>query len=98
MIPPMILRPEFVADLVEAKDWYEFREPGLGNRLEATMDVLIDSIQTNPWQFALGFRGVRKGMRRPFPYLVIYRILKAKIDVIALVHGRRHPSAWTSRI
>jgi len=48
----LIIRPEAEAELTEAFDWYERRVAGLGGDLLAAVDATVDSIVSNPLQYA----------------------------------------------
>lgn len=41
--------------------------------------------------------GVRRYVMRRFPFLVVYRVLDEKVQVIAVAHGRRRPEYWKPR-
>jgi plasmid stabilization system protein ParE len=32
-----------------------------------------------------------------FPYLVIYRVLPDRVEILAIAHGRRRPGYWRGR-
>ena len=40
---------------------------------------------------------VRRSRVAVFPYHIYYRILPDRIEVIAIIHGRRDPALWKSR-
>ena len=50
-----------------------------------------------PEMYALAVHNVRRGKLRRFPYLIYYRILLDRIEVIAVLHGSRHPRVWQDR-
>jgi plasmid stabilization system protein ParE len=37
-------------------------------------------------------------LARRFPYLIIYRVFPDFISVVAVIHGKRHPRRWKSRL
>jgi hypothetical protein len=41
---------------------------------------------------------VRQALVRRFPYVVCFLIEAERISVIAVIHGRRNPRVWQSRI
>jgi plasmid stabilization system protein ParE len=97
MTLPLIVREQAECDMVEARDWYEGHREGLGGEfLTAVVDV-FDRIRDSPESYAMEYRGVRPARLRRFPYIVYYRIVRDSIEVLAVLHGRRHPRAWRSR-
>jgi len=42
-------------------------------------------------------RNVRAARLRRFTYVVYYRVHKDRVEVLAILHGRRDASAWQSR-
>jgi plasmid stabilization system protein ParE len=94
---PLVLRPAARADLLEARDWYEQQRPGLGDTFTDAVEQVFDRIQAMPELYAPSFKDVRRGKLRKFPYIVYYRILPKKIEVLAVLHGRRDPKVWRGR-
>jgi plasmid stabilization system protein ParE len=41
---------------------------------------------------------VRRGKVRRFPYVVYYRVLADRIEVIAVLHAARNPQTWQDRV
>ena len=50
-----------------------------------------------PEMYAAAFRGVRPAKLRRFPYVVYYRVLADRIEVLAVLHGSRDPRIWQGR-
>jgi hypothetical protein len=82
----------------EARDWYERRRDGLGDRFKAEVDRAVARIAAQPdrWPaFRARFRRVRVGR---FPYTLYYRAVSpTRALVLAVAHGRRRPGYWTRR-
>ena len=91
-------RPEAAADVLEARRWYELQESGLGAAFADSLDETIGRIESMPRMYAVALRDVRRGKLRKFPYLIYYRILSDRIEVIAVLHGSRDPKIWRERI
>jgi hypothetical protein len=61
-------RPEAVADVIEARRWYEEQEHGLGDAFADSLEEIIDRIQSMPRMYqevlpsggAASFEGSRK--------------------------------------
>jgi plasmid stabilization system protein ParE len=41
---------------------------------------------------------VRRGKLRTFPYLIYYRVLSDRSEVIAVLHASRDPKGWQERV
>lgn len=94
----VITRDEAEADIAEAAIWYERRCAGLGAEFIRAVDACFQLIANQPEVFPVGYRGARIGLLRKFPYLVVYRVFPEFISVVAVMHGRRHPRRWMSRV
>jgi toxin ParE1/3/4 len=88
---PLFVRPEAVADLQEAFEWYEKRAPGLGAQLVGELDRALASIAANPLAFSKIHRAMRRTLLRRFPYGVFYLVEDDRIVVLAILHTARHP-------
>jgi len=84
-------------DLAEAHDWYEEREPGLGEGFLEAFDACLDVICENPRSFPVSHGDVRRAFLRRFPYMVLYRVESGKVTVIGCFHGGRDPRSWRAR-
>lgn len=94
---PLIIRPEAEQDLAAAQAWYEGQRAGLGQAFLARVDQMLAKIQLMPELYAELYRGVRGGKLKRFPYVVYYRVLSDRIEVLAVLHGSRDPAVWQAR-
>jgi toxin ParE1/3/4 len=95
----LIVRPLAEADVQEASDWYEEREPGLGSRfVDEVRDTLV-RVRHMPLQFPDIGRGMRRALLRRFPY-AIYFILRDenRVAILAVLHQHRNPGVWKKRL
>jgi len=81
----------------EAGDWYEKECAGLGLEFLGEIERLIHRIASNPEQFPILYRDVRKAVARRFPYCVYFRERNRHIVVLAVFHGARNPALWQQR-
>ena len=65
--------------------------------LDRVGDLLI-SIGENPFQFPAIYREVHRARTRKFPFEVFYILNEPRIMVLAIVHVRRDPAIWRSRL
>jgi plasmid stabilization system protein ParE len=91
-------RPEAEADVLETRDWYERQQYGLGDAFRDSLDQIVVRIEAMPQMYAVVFRDVRRGKLRRFPYVIYYRVLSSRIEVIAVLHGSRDPRLWQERV
>jgi plasmid stabilization system protein ParE len=94
----LIIRPEAEMELAEAFDWYERGVPGLGTDFLSATDVVIHSILTNPFQYPLIYKSIRRSLLRRFPYQVLFLTEEDTIIIVAVFHGARNPRHWQDRI
>ena len=92
------VRPEAEEDLAEARRWYEGQREGLGDEFLESAEKVLDRIEKMPEIHVIVYKGVRKAVLRRFPYVTYYRIVEEEVEVLAVVHGRRDPSHWRSRV
>ncbi|MCI0461367.1 MAG: type II toxin-antitoxin system RelE/ParE family toxin [Gemmataceae bacterium] len=85
---PVLLRPEAEQDVESARDWYEQQQAGLG---QAFLDRLSEALDGIVWQ------DVRACRLSRFPFVVYYRVLADRIEVLAVLHGSRDPAVWQGR-
>jgi toxin ParE1/3/4 len=48
--------------------------------------------------YPIVFIEVRRGKLRRFPYLIYYRVLSDRSEVIAVLHSSRDPKLWQERV
>jgi len=93
---PVVLTQEAAADFDAAADWYQ-QEAGLGERFTAHVRRALDRISQMPELHRILYRGIRRARVKKFPYSIYFRIQTDRVEVIAVLHGRRDPSVWRSR-
>jgi len=89
-VTALVLRPAAVVDLTEAHAHYSSVADGLGDRFVAALDELFTRLAEFPRSAPLvaGYRDVRRGVVRGFPYVVFYRHQPERIDVLRVLHAR----------
>ena len=85
------------AELIEAQDWYEGEAAGLGPRFRVEIDTAIERISTNPLQFPVVFKNLRRALLRRFPYMLFFTVDGETLLVIACFHASRDPRQWQQR-
>ena len=93
------VRPDAVADIEQAADWYDRRESGLGIEFARGVLQAIDSLAKNPLLYRIRHqrKNVRWKLLDRFPYRIVFRITDDLITVIAVLHSARHERHWQAR-
>ena|SRR6266478_8093821 len=95
---PLEYHASVTDDIDAAFAWYEEQREGLGDDFLARLRELLDSIQENPYLYGVIHGDVRSACLRRFPYVVYYRPEAERTVILAVLHGRRHPRRWQSRM
>ena len=91
--------PEFFNDLVQAVDWYNNKQIGLGERFFAKVKKQTAKLSTSALHFVVRYDDVRCMQIEKFPYMVHYRVNKetSTVKIEALFHTARNPKIWCER-
>ena len=73
-----ILSSRAQKEITEAWNWYEDRQPGIGDRFLRDVRVRIEKIEQSPERYPTRFRSYKETPVPVFPFLIIYRINKGK--------------------
>ncbi len=98
MVDNVILLPPAIGDILEARDWYEVRQPGLGDLFRECVESGIEAIQRNPELYPFMLKPYRRALVKRFPYAIIYEYANDSIVVYSVFHGSRNPAVWRSRL
>ena len=86
-------------DLDEAMDWYAGESIPTAHRFLDTYLNLLDRLSNNPFQFPKAKGEVRKArFSPPFPYAAHYFIHDDAVFIVSVLHDKRNPKIWQSRI
>jgi plasmid stabilization system protein ParE len=97
MTLPVVVRPEAKDDLEKARDWYKQQYAGLGSAFSNSVEEILARIIAMPEMYPLVLHKVRRGKVRRFPYVVYYRVLSDRIEIMAAFHSSRNPNIWRER-
>jgi plasmid stabilization system protein ParE len=92
------LRRVALRDIREARDWYEQRQPGLGQAFVNAVQDGVDLIGRAPETYALVSGRTRRAPLSRFPYSILYVATRNRITITAVLHWKRHPHLWTDRM
>jgi plasmid stabilization system protein ParE len=85
-------------DLAEIREWYLKEAPHIIDKFADRIDESLDAIARSPTSFATIHGDVRACLVKRFPYVIYFRDLKDRVQVLAVLHARRDPHAWQSRL
>jgi plasmid stabilization system protein ParE len=94
----VIFTPAARVELMDAYDWYEAKQPGLGIRFLDQVEATVLRLRENPQQFRVVFQDVHRALLRKFPYGLFFRVEASELVVIACFHGSRDPRRWERRV
>lgn len=97
----VVIEEEAEQEFVEAVNFYDARQPGLGQRFARDLGAFLKVICKNPERFRLVSRLTRKGrLPKPWPYSVFFAIKPATLEVIisTIWHDSRNPVELRRRL
>ncbi|HEX3130652.1 MAG TPA: type II toxin-antitoxin system RelE/ParE family toxin [Thermoanaerobaculia bacterium] len=93
----IVFRRQAKLDLLEARRWYEEREPGLGFALRTEVEARLNDVQEYPEIHPRVDERIRRAALGRFPYGIFYVVDGETIRVIAILHRARSPEIWKRR-
>jgi plasmid stabilization system protein ParE len=94
----IITSPNAIQDIQSALHWYDAIQEQLRRKLADELDRHFTRLSEAPRQFPVAFRDVRRAVVSRFPYSIYFFIEPGTVVVIAVMHNRRDPSLWQSRL
>ncbi|MBL8623214.1 MAG: type II toxin-antitoxin system RelE/ParE family toxin [Myxococcales bacterium] len=91
------LHPEAIAEARAARRWYAERDELVGAAFMAELDRAVELVARLPGVWPLFEGGTRRFLFKRFPYYLIYRERDGAVEVVAVMHARRHPGYWRHR-
>ncbi len=85
-------------ELNEGIIFYNIQLEGLGFEFSSEVKNTVKRIIENPEAWAPLSKRTRRCQTRRFPYGIIYQVRKKTLLIIAVMHLRRNPQTWKSRI
>lgn len=98
----IVYTAEVVRELRAARQWYNRRAPGVGDRLLDLVDERIGEMARAPASFPRDRQDpiVRRARVAKYPYTLIFMIIEdaGVVVLLALAHGKRKPGYWKKRL
>lgn len=90
---PVELHPLALHEYVNAYEWYENAQPGLGERFLEAVDIQLGKIAENPQHYSQ-IKGTYRQVKIPsFPFIIVFRVFPRKkfILICSIHHTSKHP-------
>ena len=99
MAKPFLILPEVFDEIIQARDWYFERSQNASDRFIFELKIALQTIESYPERGAFHDDAHQFRYKRVirFPYLVIYRELADRIEVLAVAHTSQRPGSWKLR-
>lgn len=98
----VVARRQAEDDIIEAADWYDTQNPGLGDQFVEEILLVLDALEVNPLLHCIRHptKNIRWRYPRRFPYRVIYEVIQDQklVIVAAVLHAARHERVWRGRV
>lgn len=94
----VVLHPAADFELTEAVAYYAVIDPQLGERFYLEMERLIHEVFAHPKTFRQFDPPARRHFSLSFPYGIIYLEQDDRIWIVAVMHMKRSPGYWKSRL
>ena len=87
----LIIKEGAKNEILEAFDWYESKQIGLGKRFVNIIDEHFNKISLNPKKYPIEFDKMRKAVIKKFPFIIVFEIEKNDIIMYAVFHTKQNP-------
>jgi len=85
------------ADVREAAAYYRAQDSPLQGRYRSALVETLDAVVSRPETFPIVHKDMRHAMLKVFPYGVFFRMKRAEVRVVGVIHLRRNPRTWQDR-
>ena len=96
MIERVIFTPEADDDVGVSYDWYESREPGLGEDFLRSVEACVRGIQRHPEMYPAAIDEFRRAPIRRFPFEIFYELTVDSITIYSVFHCSQDPQSGAS--
>ena len=94
---PIEFHRSAVREAAAAYVWYADRSERAAGWFLEELDYAVSEVSEHPERFPVYLADTRRFLFRRFPYLLVYRDLPDRVEVIAVAHGKRRPGYWGRR-
>ena len=98
MIDTFLQSPKAQQEIIDAWEWYEEQQDGLGDRFKEEVRRKIKSVLRNPLIYQVKGK-YREAQTDIFPYLIVFKIDKRQnlILIVSVFHTSRYPKKKTRK-
>jgi toxin ParE1/3/4 len=93
---PVVLTPQAVVEFDVTSDWYQ-EQANLGGEFTSHVRDALRFIGEMPQAYPAIYRDICRVTLKKFPYNIYFPRKSDRVEVIAILHGRRDPSIWKKR-
>jgi plasmid stabilization system protein ParE len=86
------------SELIESAEFYERRNPTLGEVFVSTVEATLPRIQRQPGLGKPGKFETRSWKTKRFPFRIVYLEQSERIWIVAVAHLSRRPDYWMRRL
>ena len=86
------------SELIKSAEFYERRNPGLGEAFLRAAEATLPKMQRHPELGRPGKCGTRSWKTKRFPFRIVYLEQPDRFWVVAVAHLSRRPDYWTRRL
>ena len=79
------------AGVLDAFNYYEGIQKGLGERFLDYWEAHVSIVEENPLLFQKKYKDFRQALIKPYPYLIIYKIENKTIAIYKVIYAGRSP-------
>lgn len=98
MIPNEIeIHPAAIQEARNAYRWYLRRSFSAAGRFQASFEASLEQIAESPDRWPRYLHGTQYRPLRRFQFIVVYRHIGDRLQVVAVAHARRKPGYWKKR-
>jgi len=98
MVEKVIFTPAAAEDVATAYEWYEEREPGLGEDFLRCVEACLLMSLRHPLMFPVAVDDFRRALIRRFPFEIFYEPVGEGLVVYSVFHCSQNPQNWRKRL
>lgn len=84
---PVVFSPEALGDLKSIRDYIGERNPNAASRIAVALVAACDRLEYLPERGRPGLVAGTREITTIWPYLIVYRITPAAVEIIRVWHG-----------
>ena len=95
----IVIHPDALRDLETAQEWYADRSIIAAHAFIRELTHAITQVRENPTMWPIFTGATRRYVFPRFPFSLVYRVrLATLVEVIAVMHQKKHPGYWCGRL